>query len=306
LNASAARLVVWHISDGRRGHDNQCLGLVQALQQLRPCDYFKINRPPLPHLLLSLLRRRFPADESLPVPDLIIGAGHDTHASMLCARLIRGGRTIVLMQPSLPATWFDVCLIPAHDQPRASPKIIITEGALTRIAPSDNHDPGTGLVLIGGPSRHHLWDPDRLQMQINAIAEKYSLVNWLISDSPRTPPATSRMLAQIRQDNVSYACHQDLDPAWLPAQLARAGQAWITEDSVSMIYEALTAGAAVGLLEVPAKHRHRITHIPAQLKARKMVTLFQDWKTGAPIKKPPVVLNESARCAELLLQKFAL
>jgi mitochondrial fission protein ELM1 len=40
-------------------------------------------------------------------------------------------------------------------------------------------------------------------------------------------------------------------PDWLPTQLARADQAWVTADSVSMVYEALTAGAAVGVLDVP-------------------------------------------------------
>ena len=48
-------------------------------------------------------------------------------------------------------------------------------------------------------------------------------------------------------------------PDWLPAQLARAGQAWATADSVSMVYEALTAGAAVGILDVPRQRASRIS-----------------------------------------------
>ncbi|OGT78817.1 MAG: hypothetical protein A3J35_01555 [Gammaproteobacteria bacterium RIFCSPLOWO2_02_FULL_52_10] len=299
-------MVIWHISDGRRGHDNQCQGLVEALQQLRPCNYYKINHSPLPRLLSSVLRRRYPANDSLPDPDLIIGAGHDTHASILCAKLIRGGRTVVLMQPSLPVTWFDLCLIPAHDKPRAAPKTIITEGALTGIAPGGAHDPGAGLMLIGGPSRHHRWDPDLLLTQINSIADKTSSVNWLITDSPRTPTETSQTLGLVNKGNVAYVCHRELDRSWMLAQLARAGYIWITVDSVSMIYEALTAGAAVGLLEVPVRRRHRITQIPVQLQSRKMVTLYQDWNRGAPLTKPATVLNESARCAEILLRKFAL
>ena len=298
--------MIWHISDNRPGHDNQCLGLVQALQQLRPCDYFKIDRSPLPHLMLSLARRRYPGSDALPDPELIMGAGHATHASMLCVRLIRGGRTVVLMKPSLPASWFDLCLVPAHDNPDASPETIITEGALSRIIPGAAHDPGAGLMLIGGVSRHYRWDPTLLLAQINHIADKEAAVNWVITDSPRTPAATSQLLNLINKNNIAYRRHRELDRSWLPTQLARAGQTWITEDSVSMIYEALTSGTAVGLLGVPAQHRHRVTRIPEHLRAKNMATLYQDWKAGTALAAPPCILNESARCAALLLQKLAL
>ncbi|MCX7590023.1 MAG: mitochondrial fission ELM1 family protein, partial [Kiritimatiellae bacterium] len=42
-------------------------------------------------------------------------------------------------------------------------------------------------------------------------------------------------------------------PDWLPAQLTRAGQVWVTAHPLSMIYEALTAGAAVGILDLPPR-----------------------------------------------------
>lgn len=303
--ATERELTIWHISDGRRGHDGQCLGLVQALQQQRPCRYFKIQALRLPGLILPFLTRRFPAGEGLPDPDLIIGAGHHTHLSMLCAKLARRGRAVVLMRPSLPASWFDTCLVPAHDRQPASDSVIQTTGALTRVSPSNRHDPARGLVLVGGPSRHHAWDHDDLLQQINRIISNSGL-QWLISDSPRTPDNTSRALAALRSPVVRYVSCRGLGPAWLPGQLGRAGIVWITEDSVSMIYEALTSGAAVGLLQVPHKLESRVTRIADDLSNQKMVTLFSEWQAGKALSAPPYALNESGRCARLLLQKHSL
>lgn len=302
----AGRLIIWHVSDNRRGHDNQCLGLAQSLKKLRTCEYFKIGTCSLPALTLALLRRHFPPGAELPGPDLIIGAGHQTHATMLCAKRIRGGRTVVLMRPSLPVAWFDLCLCPAHDNPPASAGIIITEGALTRITPSDSHDPGLGLILIGGPSRHYHWDTDSLLQQIRHITAGTPEVRWQITDSPRTPASTTLALEQLRAPNIDYVSPPEQAADWMAAQLAGAGRVWITMDSVSMIYEALTAGAAVGLLTVPSRHHHRIIGIPEKLQARRMITLYQDWAAGAAMVKPPLQLNESARCADLLLKNLAL
>jgi hypothetical protein len=305
--ATTGRLVVWHISDNRRGHDNQSLGLYQALRELRPCDYYKIDCcTGIFRLLLALRRRKFPPAGDLPDPDIIIGAGRRTHLTMLCARLIRGGYTVILMRPMLPPAWFDLLFIPAHDRPRKAPNIIATEGAINRAAPSDSHDFGKGLMLIGGPSRHYHWGTEWLLEQIHAVTGKMPGIHWWIADSPRTPHATSLALANLKINNIMYRPWQaSQDAEWLLARLAETGTAWITEDSVSMIYEALTAGAAVGVLEVPAKRSSRVSRIPADLSARGMVTRYTDWIAGAPLRRPARI-NEAKRCAELLLQRSGL
>jgi len=301
--ANVKQFIIWHISDGRRGHDNQCLGLVQALQQLRPCRYFKIDRSPLRSLIPALLTGHYLPGDGLPDPDLIIAAGHHTHLSLLCAKRARRGQAVVLMRPSLPAAWFDLCLIPSHDRQPAAANVIQTSGALTRVRPTNQHDPDRGLILIGGPSRHHAWDEDRLLLQIDRVTVGNSL-QWLISDSPRTPGSTRQALASMQAAGIRYASSERQPASWLPGQLARAGTVWITEDSVSMIYDALTSGAAVGLLQVPHKHESRITCIADDLSKQRMVTLFNDWQTGKGLKLPADVLNESDRCARLLLEKL--
>jgi hypothetical protein len=94
--------------------------------------------------------------------------------------------------------------------------------------------------------------------------------------------------------------HRETDPNWLTAELARAEVVWVSSDSVSMIYEALTAGAAVGVIDVPARRRDRITAIAGELATRGTVTLYEDWGNGTAL-TARAPLAEARRCADLIL-----
>jgi len=166
--------VIWRISDGRPGHDNQSNGLVKSLSQLTPCDRHDIGAGALKYSVLNFVSRHYPPGNNLPDPDLIIGAGHRTHCSMLCAQRARGGKTIVTMKPSLPYSWFDYCVVPAHDEPPERDNIIVTNGAINSIVLTENHNPGQGLILIGGLSKHYCWDVDSLLEQLQNIINHHS------------------------------------------------------------------------------------------------------------------------------------
>ena len=85
--------VVWRFSDGKPGHDNQSLGLVDALQRRTRIHNYDI--PVQPGAGRHLLLGRFPDGSLLPDPWLIIGAGHATHLPMLAAR-----RAVAVRPPS--------------------------------------------------------------------------------------------------------------------------------------------------------------------------------------------------------------
>ena len=100
-------LVVWRFSDGKAGHDNQTRGLAEALARLRPVEVITLEPlPPFAALKGLSLGRQLGWNE-WPAPDLLLGAGHRTHLSLLAARRIRGGKIVVLMRPSLPLGLFD-------------------------------------------------------------------------------------------------------------------------------------------------------------------------------------------------------
>lgn len=295
---------IWRFSDGKAGHDNQSLGLIAALAALRPIH--PVTLPPLPWsaALRALWSRRWPESAALPAPDLLIGAGHGTHLSLLAARRACGGRTIVLMRPTLPLAWFDLGLVPEHDALPSRPNVFITRGALNRIQPSSTLEPDRGLFLIGGPSSHFGWDSAALRGQIAAIVAADSTMHWTLTTSRRTPGNFLADWREVAGSRLTLVPVTQTDPDWLPAQLARSGQVWVSADSVSMIYEALTAGAAVGVLGVPRQRPNRISRGVDHLAAEGWVTPFADWRRELTLRRPPGIFNEAERCARWIVEQW--
>lgn len=290
-------LVVWAFTDGKAGHENQTRGLVQALSRTGPVDTHWLKPVQGVALWRDMLRGRFPPGAGLPDPDLLIGAGHANHPSLLLARRVRGGRSVVLMKPSLPRACFDLCVVPEHDQVAPAANVLITRGALTAVAPGTGGDPAAGLLLIGGPSRHHAWSDRHIAEQVGAIVQRQTAIRWTLSTSRRTPASTLVRLRAINNPNLVIVPFEETDRAWLPAQLAHAATVWVSEDSVSMVYEALTAGAATGLLAVPRRVTSRIGRAMDNLVRDKLVLDFSTWQGGAALAPPTTAFNEAARVA---------
>ncbi|MCB1776509.1 MAG: mitochondrial fission ELM1 family protein [Candidatus Competibacteraceae bacterium] len=295
-------MVVWRFSDGKAGHDNQSQGLADALGRLRPVEMITLEPLPAVVALSVLLGRPRAVWRDLPNPDLILGAGHRTHLSLLAARRMRDGKVIVLMRPTLPLFLFDLCLIPAHDAPPTRPNVQITRGALNRIQPSTTLNASRGLLLIGGPSVHFSWDSAGLYQKIAAIITATPAMQWTLTTSRRTPPDFLEHLDCGERCAVIPVT--ETGPDWLPAQLAQAGQVWVTADSVSMVYEALTSGAAVGVLDVPRKRSSRISRGLEQLAVEGWVIFFSDGSRTHAWRRPPETFNEAERSARWIIDRW--
>jgi hypothetical protein len=297
-------LVVWRFSDGKAGHDNQSRGLVEALARLVSVETHTLN-PLAPAAALSgWLLARLSSWNDLPAPDLLLGAGHHTHLSLLAARRSRGGKAIVLMRPTLPLGLFDLCLIPEHDAPPARSNVLATRGALNRIQPSATLEPDRGLLLIGGPSRHFGWNDVELHRRIAVILTADPATCWILTTSRRTPPGFLAGFAGESMARLTVVPVTETGPDWLPAQLARAGQVWVTVDSVSMIYEALTAGANVGVLDVPRKASSRVSRGVERLETQGWVTSFAGWRADRRLLRPDRPFNEAERCARWIVERW--
>ena len=294
--------VVWRFSDAKAGHDSQSLGLLDALKRRLSVNSFDI--PVAPGAGLDWFRRRFPAGSLLPDPWLLIGAGHSTHLPLLAARRARGGRAVVLMKPDLPKRWFDLCVIPDHDRPRQAPNVLATRGSLNRMqAVSNAADTGhnrRGLLMIGGPSRHYHWDHEQVIEQLAGVIRYSPVRHWVLTTSRRTPPGfAERVRDMIFNRNLKLTIHswRDTPDQWLALQLERACCTWVTEDSVSMIYEALTAAIPVVLLSVPPRRQDRIVRGVEVLVASGNVLRFSHWSRGIPLPRSMEVFDEANRAA---------
>jgi len=278
------------------------MGLVQALAAATPVDAYDFDVRENRISTWQCLSRRLPLGQGLSDPDLIIGAGRRCQRPLLAVKRARGGTTIYLMKPHIPTRCFDLSLVPRHDDPRMRPRIIATEGVINDIKArtSSGND---GLILIGGPSDHYAWADAGLIEQIQTVVAAEPAKKWVIADSRRTPPDTAAALQGLSADNLSVVPFRETDSGWLTRQLSHCDCVWVSRDSVSMIYEALTAGAAVGVLEVPEKRSDRITRIVPDLAERGMITRYADWRAGA-LPRPGPPLAEAARCAKIILGRW--
>lgn len=290
-------LVIWRLSDGKPGHEKQTLGLCHALGRLAPAKTIDIRaHDGWRNTLYWAAVGRYPPGRDLPAPDLLVGAGHATHLPLLAARRAHGGRTVVLMKPSLPLALFDLCLIPEHDAPPPRPNVIPTLGALNDVAPGGEHDPPRGLILVGGPSPHFRWDSRAIARQIIELTRARPELDWRLTTSRRTP---ADFLDGLDAGGLELFPAEATPPGWLERQLAEAGEAWVTPDSVSMVYEALTSGCRVGLFDLPAVHGSRVAKGVMALEAQGRVATFPQHPPAKPL-----ALAEAARCAGLILEKW--
>ena len=292
-------MLVWVVSDGKPGHANQSLGLAEALARAVPTEIHVIAALPAWRAWLALLMKRMPG-KTTSNPDLIIGAGHATHLTLLATRRALGGRIVVLMKPSLPRNWFDLCVIPQHDGIAADTHTLVSEGALNRIRPATHRDICHGLILVGGASKHFEWDSDAVQVQIKSILARTPDTHWTLTTSRRTP--ADFMNALPSSPNLTVVPHTATPPDWLPEQLSRSSTVWVTPDSASMVFEALTAGADVGVFDLPVNPRSRVGLAIAQLADAQRITRFVNWCAHGTLHLNLHPLAEADRCANWTLE----
>ena len=295
----AAPLVVWVIHDNKPGHLNQSLGLAEALARATPTEIYQLPAQPGWRSWLAGLFKLAPGG-NLPKPDLILAAGHGTHFPLLAARRTHGGRAVILMKPSLPRRLFDLCIIPQHDNIREDANTLVTEGALNRMRPATNADLHRGLLLIGGPSSHFEWDGDAIQVQIKSILARTADTHWTLTTSRRTP---KNFLPDLpAHPNLTRVPHTDTSTDWLPSQLMQASTVWVTPDSASMVFEALTAGADVGVFDLPVNPKSRVGWAIAHLADAQRITRFVNWCAHGKLHVNLQPLAEADRCAIWILK----
>jgi mitochondrial fission protein ELM1 len=299
-------LIIWRITDGKPGHEKQTLGLAHALLRNRLGECFDLAAPARNTALLQWIQGRFLAGNGLPAPDIILAAGHNTHFALLAARRAYGGKfggkTVVLMKPSLPLSWFDLCLIPEHDSPPGRENVIPTLGVLNNLTDWKLHETIRGLILIGGPSPHFHWNSDAIRRQIKQRAEESPEMKWIVTTSRRTPAGFLDELGDVA--GIECRPVEQTPPGWLEEQMNQASAAWCTPDSVSMVYEALTAGCQVGLLNLAAIAGSRVASGVSKLAAMGYVTTFAQRPITDRRLPPPPPLDEAGRCAKLIIQRW--
>ncbi|WP_166258920.1 mitochondrial fission ELM1 family protein [Marinobacter salicampi] len=268
--------VIWLVSDQRPGHRNQLKGLGNRLRVLSGASTHWVDatqvRTPVWRALLGVAPKL-----DLPKPDLVIGAGSGTHRLLLALRHKRNVRTLVLMKPSFPLSWVDAAILPEHDQVKPGKRVLLTEGVINNIMPMAKlTTKPEALVLVGGPSKHYEWDNDLVFSQLLQLMQAYPNWRWTVSSTRRTPAELGAQLEELAGPKTTVTnpgrSHED----WLAHTLAAVRAVWVTPDSGSMVYEALTAGIPTGLFELAPKANTRIVRSVEALLSGGRAARWQD------------------------------
>ncbi len=268
------------LTDGKPGHENQSYALAEAIQRRLTCEITCVS---------------YKDWKNLEQPSLIISAGHKTHLPLIRARHHFKAKVAVLMKPSLPASFFDFVIAPRHDFPKGAKakNIFFTEGMLCRLPEELPKKSNQTMILIGGPSKHFSWNHQKIMAQVEMITTEEK-GECLITNSRRTPSETTKAL-----NKYPFLPWEITPREWLPEQLAKSKSVWVTRDSMSMIYEALSSGAEVGLLDGTILRKEtRITQSTESLIQSGRVKSFSNRQDFQPKIEP---FHEAAKIADEII-----
>ena len=201
---------------------------------------------------------------------LFISAGSSAAPFCLALAKSTGNKSAVIMTPSaIGIKPFDFAIIPEHDKHDSDDKNIITTlGAPNHIYRPDlkeesrkffadlnlDHTKKIIALVIGGSDANYKLTPEwagKIFRPLRDIQDS----KILITTSRRSGVELDNMIEKIFSDskNLAYMLLASREPEInpLPAMLGAATHVLVTEDSVSMVSESITAGFRAGLIRVP-------------------------------------------------------
>ena len=258
-----------YVTDGKAGHRSQALGLYQALQRLsqQALSFEEITAESLSRFNLFLARGHKQHPLIQQQPDYIFSVGSHTQLkALLLGQVFPQAKTVVLMKPKFPLQWFDYVIVPQHDGLAEQDNVIVTQGALNPIVNEKRHQKKRILIALGGASKRHQWNEAKVLQAIEKIVQDNKKSEIILTTSRRTPKDfLSSLHEKTFAKNLQIFPVDDTPQGWIFEQMQLAEAVWVTEDSVSMLYEALTAGCKVGVIEIDRLKQDRITQSVDQL-----------------------------------------
>ena len=251
--------VIWRFTDGKAGHDKQSLALVDSLMNQTKCRLFDFNVQDQRNPILDIIFKNYKLPEGITKPDIAIGAGHKTHLHLLAIKRCFNAKIVVIMKPSIPLIFFDLCIIPKHDGIKNGPNIINTQSSLVKFNSNLKKKENTGLILIGGPSKHYFWDSKAILEEICKISKKFKFRKLLLSTSRRTPFDFLDQLNELNIPDIKVYEYSKIKSDWLDKHINKVKNIWVTNDSYSMVTEALASGADVDIIGLKVKQDSKLS-----------------------------------------------
>lgn len=249
----------------------------------RACRWLKRSRG---SALADAVERKC-EDLALSGPELLfLSTGSSAAPFTLALARVFGGRAATIMTPSVLKTApFDFAIVPAHDFPPEAPNVFRTLGAPNAIDPEGLKREAELLferfppvaekkwgVLIGGDDANYRVTPEWARERVRFLAEQALRQgsDLYVTTSRRTALETEEVLLELAAELPVFrmlllASKDPWNP--VPGILGGCDEVFCTEDSVSMISEAATAGFPVRLVRVERRGgvRHALQETASRL-----------------------------------------
>ena len=188
--------------------------------------------------------------------DLFVGAGSTSYYALKFYARRYARPSIALMYPKGYRKDFSVIIAGAHDRPKPRANLKISPVSLSFSHPQGLYKPQRKAVgfIIGGPNSCFEMG-DEILKQIEGVRAQFADCEFALTTSPRTPRATESALAKLSWDYSVIYSREPVNP--IGDFLAQCEWVFISEDSVSMISEAVSNGSAsVAILSLKRKDAH--------------------------------------------------
>lgn len=188
--------------------------------------------------------------------DLFVGAGSTSYYALKFYARRYARPSIALMYPKGYRKDFSVIIAGAHDRPKPRANLKISPVSLSFSRPQGLYKPQRKAVgfIIGGPNSCFEMG-DEILKQIEDVRAQFADCEFALTTSPRTPLATESALAKLSWNYSVIYSREPVNP--IGDFLAQCEWVFISEDSVSMISEAVSNGSAsVAILSLKRKDAH--------------------------------------------------
>lgn len=312
MQQAATYPIVWVITEGLTGTENQCLGIAEAMGITPVVKRIALRQPwkLLSPYLGFECAATFKEPLTAPWPDIVIASGRK---SIAASRYIKKQSpktfTVQVQDPRIHPKQFDMVVVPQHDPTRGD-NVIVTVATPNRITPMQLGEAHTAFhatfsnlsypciaVLIGGSTKRHEFTID----EATSLAQTLSpLKNLMITTSRRTGEKNTAVLKSALAKNGNYFW-DGASPNPYMGMLAYADFILVTADSTSMISEAATTGRRVYVLPMKGltkRQNQLIENLKSYGAVREFTGILENWTY------PP--LNDSAKIAALIRQNCGL
>ena len=268
------------LSDGRMGHLNQSLALVKYLDM--PYDVVSVTFKTRWYKLLSYLLDRLGiyTDKLFTVKidkvyDSVISTGSTTYyATKVLAKKMQA-KSIVMMLPRGYRYDYDVIFAQRHDVPPKQKNIRVIPANFSYVEPKGLYratKKSVGIVIGGENKIFHL-SKEKLEKQLDFIKQYYEGCEIAISTSPRTSKEIEPVIKAYAFDYEVIYAQNPVNP--IPDFLSQCETVFITQDSTSMISEAVSYGESnVVILPLESRKENKFARFVKDLEEEGYLHLF--------------------------------